>query len=319
MKNHIVALLIIALYISSCTVTKKSEPKSCNHSLVTLEKKNNGGDYTEISGKVLDLKTGEPIPFAKITLNKDGSVIIGAQTDFEGAFKISKVKLGKYILEIKYLSYENVEIPIDIENSCSIKILAKIENKPILLEKPVIYIYPTAKQQTAIKLNYKGVLKHSYPTYPDSGWKVIAEPNGMLYDNEGKEYYALFWEGIPQTDIIPNEGFIISGKETASFLEEKLAFLGLNRREANEFIMYWLPRMENNPYNLIHFASKSYEEQAELIISPKPETCIRIMMITKPLKTKIDFPLQDLSPLKKTRKGYTIIEWGGCVLNNLEF
>ena len=32
--------------------------------------------------------------------------------------------------------------------------------------------------------------------------------------------------------------------------EEALADLGLTRREANEFMVYWLPMMEPNPYNL---------------------------------------------------------------------
>ena len=89
----------------------------------------------------------------------------------------------------------------------------------------------------------------------------------------------------------------------------------MNRREANEFIMYWLPRMDDNTYNLIHFASKQYEEQAELIITPTPQSTIRIMMLTQPLNSKIDFPLQDLSLLKKIRRGFTVVEWGGSVIN----
>ena len=81
--------------------------------------------------------------------------------------------------------------------------------------------------------------------------------------------------------------------------------------------MYWLPRMENHPYNFIHFASKAYEEQAILDINPKPETMIRVMMLTQPLTTKTEYPLQDLSPLQKTRKGYTVVEWGGNVVNHI--
>lgn len=104
---------------------------------------------------------------------------------------------------------------------------------------------------------------------------------------------------------------MVAGSETATFLEEKLAYLGLNRREANEFIMFWLPKMENNTYNLIHFAGESYENQAELLITPQPETMIRVMMLTQTLDHKIDFPVQDLSQLKKTRKDFTVVEWGG--------
>ena len=145
----------------------------------------------------------------------------------------------------------------------------------------------------------------------------MAEPNGTLWDEKGQEYYALFWEGKPNRPLTPRDGFVIPVSETAAFLEKKLAELGLNRREANEFIMFWLPRMENNPYNLIHFAGDDYEKLAVLNIVPKPETIIRVMMLTQALDYKITFPLQDLTPLKKTRKGYTAVEWGGSVIERI--
>jgi hypothetical protein len=75
-----------------------------------------------------------------------------------------------------------------------------------------------------------------------------------------------------------------------------------------------MPQMENNAYNFIHFASREYEAISELIISPKPETMIRVMMLTKPLKSKIDMPLQDISSLKIERKGFTVVEWGGSII-----
>jgi hypothetical protein len=74
--------------------------------------------------------------------------------------------------------------------------------------------------------------------------------------------------------------------------------------------------MENNNHNFIHFASDEYEEQAKLKITPQPETIIRVMMLTKPLENKIEFPLQDLTPLKIERKGFTVVEWGGSILND---
>jgi endoglucanase len=60
-----------------------------------------------------------------------------------------------------------------------------------------------------------------------------------------------------------------------------------------------------------------YEEQAALEVTPKPETIIRVMMLTQPLESKIDFPLQDLSTLKQTRKGFTVVEWGGSEIKSI--
>ena len=44
-----------------------------------------------------------------------------------------------------------------------------------------------------------------------------------------------------------SRGFVVRGSDTAAFLREKLAYMGLTPREYNEFIVYWLPRMQNNP------------------------------------------------------------------------
>jgi hypothetical protein len=61
--------------------------------------------------------------------------------------------------------------------------------------------------------------------------------------------------------------------------------------------------MENHTYNLVHFASYDYEEQAILDINTKPETAIRVKMLTQPFRTKTEYPLKDLSPLQKNRNG----------------
>jgi hypothetical protein len=90
-----------------------------------------------------------------------------------------------------------------------------------------------------------------------------------------------------------------------------LDIIGLTRREANEFIMFWLPQMENNAYNLIHFSTDEYEEIAQLKISPKPESILRIMMVWSPLDQQIEIPQQNLYDLKVERNGFTVVEWGG--------
>lgn len=74
--------------------------------------------------------------------------------------------------------------------------------------------------------------------------------------------------------------------------------------------MYWLPVLEKNPYNLIHFATDEYEQMAKLNIQPKPETLIRVMMVYQPLVQPIDIPQQNLNALQKERTGFTVVEWG---------
>lgn len=145
----------------------------------------------------------------------------------------------------------------------------------------------------------------------DNGWKVKAYPDGTLLDQDtGKEYNYLFWEGASGTEYDLSRGFVVEGKDTAGFLEEKLAYLGLNEKERNEFIVYWLPRMEDNKYNLITFQGEEYTEHAKLKISPEPDSILRVFMVYKPLDKAIDIPEQELEPFE--REGFTVVEWGGA-------
>jgi hypothetical protein len=268
-----------------------------------------------ISGMVRDMDTGELLPYVTIVLSGHDGNNQGVISDSEGRFSMYGVfKLGDCGLAISCMGYQEIEIPLNITKPSSIRLDIRLKKYVSQVEKPVIYLYPTSKQTVTVALEYAGELTHTYPAYPTDGWVVTAEPDGVLHDEKGEEYYALFWEGIPAQQLRPEDGFIVPGNETAGFLEEKLAYLGLNRREANEFIMYWLPRMESNPYNLIHFSGEEYDKTARLKVTPSPETVIRVMMLTQPLSHTVDFPLQDLSSLKKDRKGFTLVEWGGSVV-----
>lgn len=177
--------------------------------------------------------------------------------------------------------------------------------------KPIIYLYPTKTTEVSVKVGNPQNFTHTYPKYND-GWQVVAQPNGDLTDvKTGRSLYALYWEGVFKTPQPPLEGFIVKGQDTIPFLEEKLAHLGLSEREANEMIIYWLPQLENNAYNFIRF--QSLEEQnarMPLIIEPKPDTLIRVLMEFDDLDAPIQVTEQILPPTPK-RTGFTIVEWGG--------
>lgn len=109
-------------------------------------------------------------------------------------------------------------------------------------EKPVIYLYPEQETDVRVTLDLAGELTCAYPAYGD-GWSVRAAPDGTLTDESGQTYRYLYWEGTSGTDYDFSTGFCVSGEDTAAFLENALTQLGLNREEANEFIIYWLPQM----------------------------------------------------------------------------
>ena len=184
------------------------------------------------------------------------------------------------------------------------------EQEPVCY-KPVIYLYPEETTEISVKLDYNGTLTSTYPQYID-GWKVTAEPDGTINYN-GREYYCLFWEGVSNVNYTLDKGFCIKGEDTEEFLEKALKEMGLTDKEANEFIIFWLPKMENNAYNIISFQEEIYTENAQLTVSPAPDTLIRVFMAWKSSDTFVEIEPQELSAPE--RNGFTVIEWGGSELN----
>jgi len=175
--------------------------------------------------------------------------------------------------------------------------------------KPVLYLYPEEETEVTVRLDYDGELTCTYPAYED-GWAVTARPGDTLTDADGQTYNYLYWEGVSDAEYDFSRGFCVPGGDTAAFLEDALARLGLTRREANEFIVYWLPRMEQNPYNLIAFQAGAYTGHAELTITPEPDSLLRVFMAWKPLEAPAELPEQDLPAF--ARIGFAAVEWGGA-------
>ncbi|PCI25176.1 hypothetical protein COB57_02465 [Candidatus Peregrinibacteria bacterium] len=184
-------------------------------------------------------------------------------------------------------------------------------------EKPVIYLYPEEKQKVHVQLDYQGELIAVYPEYNEEtkGWNVIASPDGTIIDTvDDQEYSYIFWEGRSNKKINwdLSKGFIVEGKNTKSFLQKTLSEMGLTPKEYNEFIVYWFPLMQDNKYNLIHFAGKQYTDTAPLTITPQPDSMLRVFMVYKPLEEPITIEEQRIQPFQRT--GFSVIEWGGTTL-----
>lgn len=177
-------------------------------------------------------------------------------------------------------------------------------------EKPVIYLYPEETAEVQVALEYEGTLTCTYPEYKD-GWNVIAQPDGTLTDEKtGKEYSYLFWEGISDTAYDFSKGFVVKGEDTEEFLQATLAKIGLTPKEYNEFIVYWLPQMQDNPYNLITFQKEAYTDSAVLNINPTPDSMLRVFMAYKKLEEPVEIEEPVIEPFE--RKGFTVVEWGGA-------
>ena len=210
-------------------------------------------------------------------------------------------------------------VPIEKGKAQKVELKYEVTNTyhcdPDVSYKPVIYLYPTETTDVSVKLGAPEKLLVSYPTYID-GWKVTAQPNGDLRDlKTGRGLYSLYYEADNTTTRgLHDTGFVVKGEDTVSFLEDKLAELGLNDREAEEFIVYWLPQMQHNAYNYIYFATgDEVAKNMPLNVSPAPKTSIRINMEWKALDAPIKVKPQAL-PQTPIRDGFTLVEWGGTIL-----
>ena len=180
----------------------------------------------------------------------------------------------------------------------------------VCLDKPIIYLHPTVETQVNVKLWTPENLSHTYPKYNWEKWRnIIAQPNGDLEDMDTwRKLYALYREWKSDNETNFDEWFVVAWKDIIPFLEEKLAILWLNERESEEFIVYWLPQMEGNKYNLIRF--ETIEEQNEnmsLNITPTPDTVIRVMMDWKAIDEPVEIPEQQL--ITPERNWFTVVEW----------
>jgi len=112
----------------------------------------------KIKGQVIDLTTGEPLPFVSVTaIDSTGKVVIGASTDFDGYYTL-KVPEGRYTIRCMCVGYYRLELPVD--NYTKDLTLPTIEMKTsailsegivIIEDDPVIEIGPTGGINTEIQ------------------------------------------------------------------------------------------------------------------------------------------------------------------------
>ena len=183
-------------------------------------------------------------------------------------------------------------------------------------DKPVIYLYPQEETDVHVELTLTGSeLATTYPKY-DHGWDVVASPDGSLLNKaDGSHHRYLFWDSTNcRTRYDFSRGFCVAGADTERFLKEKLTCMGLTEAEMNEFIVYWLPRMEHNPFNLIAFQGDAYTDSAQLSVTPAPDSECRIFMAYVPLDSAVEIKPQTLPTFE--RKGFAVVEWGGTEIGS---
>ncbi len=191
---------------------------------------------------------------------------------------------------------------------------------PIMVEKPVIYLYNHKELDVHLSLKPMGPMVFSYPLY-EEGWKVKVKGKGVL-EVKDKLYPYLFWEGeYANLDfVIKNggvEGNYIKTDSTVLFLQNVLTKIGFNSNEMTDFITYWAPRMMQYNFVTVQFlVGEDYARLiAELKSNPKPDSELRVFMLFQGFKYDAS-PNFLVEPFFEpfNRKGFSLVEWGGAEL-----
>ena len=179
--------------------------------------------------------------------------------------------------------------------------------------KPILYLYPEEDMDVKITFDNEKALRTTYPKY-EKEWNVHVKKDGSITDDNGRSYYALYWDEDNDLKEEFKTGFYVKSEDSIKFLEEKLNEIGLTEREANEFIMYWLPIMQENGNNLVRFEfTKEREKENKLNIEPKPDSMLRIGIIVKKVDKKVKIKEQKIEHFD--RVGFSVVEWGGTIIN----
>ena len=99
---------------------------------------------SNISGDIVDSKTGNPLAGADVFLDQTA---IGDASNLDGEFLIAKVQDGDYTLTASYLGYKSQSIPIQIESGKDLYF--KIELEQEVLEGQAVTITAQAKGQAS--------------------------------------------------------------------------------------------------------------------------------------------------------------------------
>ncbi len=235
-----------------------------------------------------------------------------------------KVKPGKYVFKFWYTQnyFEITTDSIAIKPRYKSEVQVNFHSSEVIevSDKPVIYVYPKESTQVKITMDLKGEFSFTYPEY-NKGWNFIADPNGTLHMGD-KKYDYLFWDGklkMNANNFNWNEGFDVKKDDLVKFFEDKLSQMGLNAREINDYITYWVPRMNVNEINYVHFIfNEEYDQYAHLNVTPKPDKVFRVYMMwskSDGLEEMLSLIPQKLPSF--TRDGFTVVEWGGTEMNEM--
>jgi hypothetical protein len=277
-----------------------------------------------ICGRVTNRDSGEPVDTADVVLHKfAGSQFVECErtkTNDEGTYSFTNVATGNYYVFAQcvspysppdYIYYWRADTDLFFCDGIETHDTGVLELGEIFVRKPAVYIYPDRDAYFDVELIFKNgtVLTSSIPEY-GTGWNVFVEESGRI----DQQYDYLFYEanagGVP---ALAN-GWCLRRVELTSKLRVLLTRIGLNAKEAAEFVEYWRDYLTDyDCYRLYPQFNDALDEMVELKVTPEPDAMLRVWLYFEGCTDCGDLPPPQLPEFH--RGTITVIEWGGVLLN----
>jgi len=211
------------------------------------------------------------------------------------------LRLGNYSARV-HLRLHFYDAQIQLPQPINITV-----TRDAIVRKPNIYLYPPKSCSLSVRLVFPlgGSIIESDPQY-NNGWDVFVEPSGKI---NGK-YNFLFYESQVTDAFQYSKGWNVSKDSLRFFFTNHLLSCGFNRNEINDFLEYWIPRLQNHTRYLIYPQfSQEIERIIQLNVSIKPDALLRLFYVIKGTN-RLDM-LPPPAPISNClRRGFTITEWG---------
>ena len=215
----------------------------------------------------------------------------------------------------------------------------KIQNKNLIHlitrlrgGKPVILLYDNEKkenEEVSIKLTLNDAMDLSI-TYPNPThsndndknkkeyeWKGTYSSNGnedacQITINE-KKYDYIFWEGpCIKEDQFNGEIIGIQSDKFEEELDLLLEKLGLNERERNDFIVYWLTKLSGRKGHKITICNEKYDNEIAKLTVSNYSQMLRVMLKFEEISSEEVHQLKGIDSVEKKERptGKYVVEWG---------
>lgn len=180
-------------------------------------------------------------------------------------------------------------------------------------KKPNIYLYPETETEITVTFEKPEYLTSSIPDYTGA-WTVTAAPDGTLTDAGGNSYGYLFYEALVKKKAFQTEeGFLVPADKRNETFRRILTSYGFNEQETADFIEYWSNYLKDGAdYVMYPMLTDGVDAAMPVSFSVKPDSIYRIWFGFA-FYDGGEVKMPEITPIE--RKGFTVIEWGGAVLN----